>query len=62
MKAVALTSLKKLEVIETPKPQIVNDTNLDFMITHNFTTEQATEGFELVADYRDGVIKAFMDF
>ena len=36
--------------------------NLDFMITHNFTTAQATEGFELVAGYKDGVVKAFINF
>lgn len=36
--------------------------NLDFMITHKFAIEQATEGFELVAGYKDGVIKAFINF
>jgi len=32
----------------------------DFMATHRFTLEQVKEAFELVADYRDGVIKAMI--
>jgi L-iditol 2-dehydrogenase len=31
---------------------------LDFMVTHRFPLERAAEAFDLVADYRDGVIKA----
>ena len=34
--------------------------NVDFMITHHFGLEQTQEAFELVADYRDGVIKAMI--
>jgi len=36
--------------------------DVDFMITHHFGLEQVTEAFELVADYRDGVVKAMVSF
>jgi threonine dehydrogenase-like Zn-dependent dehydrogenase len=35
--------------------------NPDFMITHRFSLDQAAKAFELLADYRDGVIKAVVD-
>jgi L-iditol 2-dehydrogenase len=34
--------------------------NVDFMITHHFPPEQTKEAFDLVAGYRDGVIKAMI--
>ena len=33
----------------------------DFMVTHRFGLERATEAFELVAEYRDGVVKAMIE-
>ncbi len=33
----------------------------DFMITHRFSLDQAGKAFELLADYRDGIIKAMVD-
>jgi L-iditol 2-dehydrogenase len=36
-------------------------TNLDFMITHRFWLEDIQQAFDLVADYKDGVIKAVID-
>jgi L-iditol 2-dehydrogenase len=33
----------------------------DFMITHRYALDRAADGFELVAQYRDGVIKAVID-
>jgi L-iditol 2-dehydrogenase len=33
----------------------------DFMITHRFSLNQAAKAFELLADYRDGIIKAIVD-
>jgi threonine dehydrogenase-like Zn-dependent dehydrogenase len=33
----------------------------DFMITHRFSLDQAGKSFELLADYRDGIIKAMVD-
>ena len=35
--------------------------NVDFMITHHFSLEETREAFDLVADYRDGVVKAMID-
>lgn len=34
----------------------------DFMITHRFGFDQAKEAFDLVAAYRDGVVKAMIQF
>ena len=36
--------------------------DIDYFITHRFPLEQSREAFELVAGYRDGVIKAMIDF
>jgi L-iditol 2-dehydrogenase len=35
--------------------------NVDFMITHRFTLEQTKKVFDLLTDYRDGVIKAMIN-
>ena len=35
--------------------------NVDFMITHHFPLERTKEAFDLVAGYRDGVIKAMIN-
>ncbi len=35
--------------------------NPDFLITHRFGLDQAHRAFELLADYRDGIIKAIVD-
>ena len=34
--------------------------NMDAMVTHHFPLEQTRQAFELVADYRDGVMKAMI--
>jgi len=34
--------------------------DVDFLITHRFALEQTQEAFDLVADYRDGVMKAMV--
>lgn len=34
--------------------------DVDFMITHHFDLERTQEAFELVAEYRDGVVKAMI--
>jgi L-iditol 2-dehydrogenase len=33
----------------------------DFMITHRFSLDKVAQAFELLADYRDGIIKAVVD-
>ncbi len=35
--------------------------NVDFMITHRFTLEQTQDAFDMVAEYRDGVVKALIE-
>lgn len=37
------------------------EVNVDFMITHHFPLEETQKAFDLVAGYRDGVIKAMID-
>jgi len=36
--------------------------DLDFMITHRFKLERTQDAFDLVAGYRDGVVKALIEF
>ena len=38
------------------------DFDVDFMVTHHFPFEETKEAFDLVANYKDGVIKAMIDF
>jgi threonine dehydrogenase-like Zn-dependent dehydrogenase len=33
----------------------------DFMITHRFRLDQAAKAFELLGDYRDGIIKPMVE-
>ncbi len=47
---------KAIELIASGK------VGVDFMVTHRFEPEQAGEAFEMVAGYRDGVIKAMIVF
>ena len=35
--------------------------SVDFMITHRFPFDRSAEAFELVAGYRDGVVKALIE-
>jgi len=36
--------------------------DVDFMATHRFKFERAKEAFDMVAEYRDGVVKALIEF
>jgi len=36
--------------------------SVDFMITHRFKLEQTQDAFDVVAEYRDGVVKALIEF
>jgi L-iditol 2-dehydrogenase len=36
--------------------------DMDFMLTHRFPFEQTEQAFALVADYRDGVVKALIEW
>ena len=44
-----------LELIET------GQTPVEFMVTHHFGFSETMDAFEMVADYKDGVIKAIVD-
>ena len=46
-----------------PVINLINEDRIkpEFMITHRFNLEQAARAFELLADYRDGIIKAIVD-
>jgi L-iditol 2-dehydrogenase len=35
--------------------------NVDYMVTHRFPLDRCQEAFDLVADYRDGVVKAMIE-
>ena len=35
--------------------------NVDNMVTHRFPFDKTKEAFDLVADYKDGVMKAMID-
>ena len=35
--------------------------DLDFMVTHRFGLSECQDAFDMVADYRDGVIKAMIE-
>jgi len=45
--------------LELMRSGVINTSN---MITHRFPLEKAKEAFEMVAGYRDGVMKAMIDF
>ncbi len=45
-----------IEMLETGR------INVDFMLTHRFKPQDANKAFKLVGDYRDGVIKAVVEF
>jgi L-iditol 2-dehydrogenase len=40
----------------------IGSITIDNMVTHRFPFERSKEAFDLVADYRDGVMKAMIDF
>jgi threonine dehydrogenase-like Zn-dependent dehydrogenase len=46
-----------------PVIDLINEGRIkpDFMITHRFSLDRAAKAFELLTDYRDGVIKAVVD-
>ena len=49
-------------VEEAPESMGNGRLNIEKMATHRFTFEQTKAGFDLVSGYRDGVMKAMIDF
>jgi L-iditol 2-dehydrogenase len=41
--------------------KVTGKINIDFMITYRFKLEQTRQAFDMVAEYRDGVIKALIE-
>jgi threonine dehydrogenase-like Zn-dependent dehydrogenase len=38
------------------------EVNVDYMVTHRFKFADGAKAFQLVADYKDNVIKAVIEF
>ena len=36
--------------------------NIDHMVTHHFRMDDSEKAFNMVADYKDGVVKAMIEF
>ncbi|MBN1670871.1 MAG: alcohol dehydrogenase catalytic domain-containing protein [Kiritimatiellae bacterium] len=63
-KELCLQNVRRQNECVKPAIDMIESGTVDvaFMITHHFPFEQARDAFELVADYRDGVVKAMVRF
>jgi L-iditol 2-dehydrogenase len=54
---------RQVDCVEETLEMLKNGSiTIENMVTHRFPFEKTKEAFELVADYRDGVMKAMIDF
>ena len=54
---------RQVDCVETALELMNNGSvKVEEMVTHRFTLDKTKEAFDLVADYRDGVMKAMIDF
>ncbi len=62
-KGLAFVSVRRQNKCIDPVIDLIREGRLspDFMITHRFSLNRAAGAFELLADYRDGIIKAMVD-
>ena len=62
-KGLALFSVRRQNECVDPVIDLIRESRIepDFMITHRFSLDQVAKAFELLADYREGVIKAMVD-
>jgi threonine dehydrogenase-like Zn-dependent dehydrogenase len=62
-KGLAIISVRRQNECIPPVIDLIDGGGIkpDFMITHRFTLDGAAEAFELLADYRDGIIKAIVE-
>lgn len=62
-KGLALVNVRRQNECVDPIISLIRNGAIkpDFMITHRFGLDQAAKAFELLADYRDGIIKAMVD-
>jgi L-iditol 2-dehydrogenase len=62
-KGLSLVNVRRQNACIEPVIDLIGNgrINPDFLITHRFSLDQAAMAFELLADYRDGIIKAMVD-
>lgn len=62
-KGLALFSVRRQNECIDPVMDLIRESRIrpDFMITHRFSLDQVADAFELLANYRDGVIKVVVD-
>jgi L-iditol 2-dehydrogenase len=62
-KGLTLVNVRRQNDCVDPITDLIREGRIkpDFMITHRFSLDQAAKAFELLADYRDGIIKAVVD-
>ena len=62
-KGLSFINVRRQNECIDPVINLINEDRIkpEFMITHRFNLEQAARAFELLADYRDGIIKAIVD-
>jgi len=62
-KEILIQNVRRQNECMQPTLDLVESGGIDagFMITHRFALDQAKEAFELVAEYRDGVMKAMIE-
>ncbi len=53
---------RQVHCVQQTLDMIDSGLDVDMMATHHFKFEQAKEAFDLVADYKDGVVKAIIEF
>jgi len=62
-KGLVLFSIRRQNECVDPAIDLIRESRIepDFMITHRFNLDQGAKAFELLADYREGAIKAMVD-
>jgi len=62
-KEISLINVRRQNNCMQPAIDLIASGKVDvgYMITHRFGLQQTTEAFDLVADYRDGVLKALIE-
>jgi L-iditol 2-dehydrogenase len=63
-KEITITNVRRqVGCVESALGMMLNRTvDVSLMLTHRFSFDETQKAFELVADYRDGVMKAIIDF
>ena len=62
-KGLTFVNVRRQNECVDPVIDLINEGRIkpDFMVTHRFSLDQAGKAFELLGDYRDGIIKAMVD-